>query len=109
LSWYRNPNNSAENPAFCDGTIVSSSLIFPQRIRADKTQLLFGVLRALPAIVLREIYTLLSVFITNPNFKTNTAVKVVMSVVPEMLVTLILVFVGIQTRNIRKLRNLGKA
>lgn len=54
---------------------------------------------------MREIYALLSVFVTDPNFKNETAPKVVLSVVPEMLVTVSLVFAGIRTRNIGKLRN----
>lgn len=75
----------------------------------NKMQLLFGVFRGLPFIGLREVYALLSVFITNPDFKNKTAVKVVMSIIPEMLMTLLLVFVGIRTRNIGKLRNMNKA
>ena len=58
---------------------------------------------------MREIYALLSVLITDPNFKNETAPKVVLSVVPEMLVTVSLVFAGIKTRNIGKFRNKSQA
>jgi hypothetical protein len=85
------------------------SFNFPTAICANKIQLLFGVLRGLSFIGLREVYTLLSVFIKNPNFKNNTTAKVIMSVVPEMIVTLLLIFVGFQTRNIGKLRGISQA
>jgi tartrate dehydratase alpha subunit/fumarate hydratase class I-like protein len=52
---------------------------------------------------------MLSVFIANPNFKNNTAAKVVLSVVPEMIVTVFLVLAGVKTRNISKLRTMNKA
>lgn len=67
------------------------------------------MLCGLPFLGVREIYASLAVFITNPNFKNETAPKVVLSVVPEMLVTLSLVFAGIKTRNIGKLRNKSQA
>ena len=54
-------------------------------------------------------YSVLGIFLTNPAFKNSTAAKVVMSVVPEMLFTALLIFVGIQTRNIEKARGANKA
>lgn len=71
--------------------------------------MLLGVLCGLPFLGVREIYAMLSVFIANPNFKNNTAAKVVLSVVPEMIVTVFLVLAGVKTRNISKLRTMNKA
>lgn len=66
-------------------------------------------MRALPFILVREIYALLGVFIKNPDFKNNTTAKAIMSVVPEILCTVILLFVGIHARNICKHRNMTGA
>ncbi|KAN0096524.1 hypothetical protein V8E51_015329 [Hyaloscypha variabilis] len=92
LSWFQPPEHMPENQAYNDGTT-----------------LLLGVLFALPFLGLRELYGMLSVFIKDPNFKNNTAAKVVLSVIPEMIVTVLFAQAGTRTRNINRLRNMDKA
>ena len=68
------------------------------------TQLFIGVVVALPLVALRLVYAVVSLMLelnTSPShFTTSLAVKVCLSVVPEMLVTVVLLVVGVSTRNI---------
>ena len=68
------------------------------------TQLFIGVVVALPLVALRLLYGVVSLILElNPSpshFTTSLAVKVCLSVVPEMLLTVILLAVGLSTRDI---------
>ena len=72
-------------------------------------QLLHGTALVLPFVGVRDVYAALSIFISSAAFKNSLAAKVVMSVVPEMIVTIILAVVGIRTRHISALRKVEKA
>ncbi|KAH0562410.1 hypothetical protein GP486_002895 [Trichoglossum hirsutum] len=76
---------------------------------ADGTKLLYGVAAALPFLGFREIYAVCSAFITSPGFTSSLAAKVCLSVVPEMIVTIILAAAGIVTRDISKAIKKGDA
>ncbi|MCJ1391435.1 hypothetical protein MMC18_004299 [Xylographa bjoerkii] len=73
---------------------------------AEGTKLLYGVLVALPLVALRLIYAIISLFLeaggSSSAFTTSVAVKVCMSVVPEMIVTIVFVVAGISTRSMHK-------
>ncbi|CZR64615.1 uncharacterized protein PAC_14513 [Phialocephala subalpina] len=76
---------------------------------AEATLLLYGTALVLPFVGVRDVYAALSIFISSAAFKNSLAAKVVMSVVPEMIVTIILAVVGIRTRHISALRKVEKA
>jgi len=63
--------------------------------------LLYGVIFALPFIGLRTVYAVCTVFVTSPGFSSSLAAKVCLSVVPEMIVTLGFIVVGVATRDIK--------
>ncbi|KAI9851329.1 MAG: hypothetical protein M1838_003970 [Thelocarpon superellum] len=71
---------------------------------ADGTKLLPGVFVALPLLLLRLIYGIVSLLLLlyHPTsaFLSSVAAKACLSVVPEMLIVIGFVFVGIRTRNI---------
>ncbi|MCJ1433824.1 hypothetical protein MMC27_003189 [Xylographa pallens] len=73
---------------------------------AAGTKLLYGVIAALPLIGLRLIYAIASLLLevngSSSDFTTSLAARVCMSVVPEMIVTLVFVVAGIRTRNMHK-------
>ena len=57
---------------------------------------------------MRVIYSVLATFIDNPDFKDNMTVRVVISVVPEMLLIALMALGGIMTRNIASLEKMKK-
>lgn len=67
------------------------------------SQLLLGVVIALPLVAVRLVYGVSSLMLelNNPysEFTTSLAIKVCLSVIPEMLLTIVFVVVGISTRN----------
>ena len=67
-------------------------------------QLFIGVVVALPLVALRIAYAVVSLILDvndSPSpFTTLLAVGICLSVVPEMLVTVVLLVVGVSTRNI---------
>ena len=69
-------------------------------------QLLYGILVALPLVVFRLVYGAISLMLEldhpNSSFLTSTVAKVLLSTVPEMIVTVILLAAGISTRNMYK-------
>lgn len=69
-------------------------------------QLLYGVLVALPLVVFRLAYGAISLMLElnhpNSSFLTSTVAKVLLSTIPEMIVTIILLAAGISTRNMYK-------
>jgi len=75
----------------------------------EATMLLYGTALILPFIGCRDVYAALNVFLTSTAFKNSLTAKVILSVVPEMIVTTILAVVGINTRHISKLRKIDKA
>ena len=66
-------------------------------------QLLYGILVALPLVVFRLVYGAVSLMLElnhpHSSFLTSTVAKVLLSTVPEMIVTIILLAAGISTRN----------
>lgn len=68
--------------------------------------MLYGVVAALPPVGLRLIYAVITLVLeinrSSSDFPTSLAAKVCMSVVPEMITVVILVIVGLDTRNISK-------
>ena len=98
-------------PAYAAGTIVSSALpllLLPST--HTRWQLLYGVLVALPLVVFRLVYGAISLMLElnhpHSNFLTSTVAKVLLSTVPEMIVTIILLAAGISTR--KMYNGLGK-
>ena len=69
-------------------------------------QLLYGVLVALPLVVFRLVYGAVPLMLElnhpNSSFLTSTVAKVLLSTVPEMIVAIILLAVGISTRKMYK-------
>ena len=69
-------------------------------------QLLYGILLALPLVVFRLVYGAISLMLElnhpNSSFLTSTVAKVLLSTVPEMIVTIILLAAGLSTRNMYK-------
>lgn len=69
-------------------------------------QLLYGTLAALPLVVFRLVYGAISLMLElnhpHSSFLTSTVAKVLLSTVPEMIVTIILLAAGIITRNMYK-------
>ena len=69
-------------------------------------QLLHGVLVALALVILRLVYGAISLMLElnhpTSSFLTSTVAKVLLSTVPEMIVTIILLATGISTRNMYK-------
>jgi hypothetical protein len=53
----------------------------------------------MPFIGCRLVYGILSFTLSNPSFANSLAWKVALSVIPEVVVTTILVLVGVATRN----------
>ena len=94
-------------PAYADGTMVSS---FLQLILLPCThtilQLLYGILVALPLVVFRLVYGAVSLMLElshpHSSFLTSTVAKVLLSTVPEIIVTIILLAAGISTRKMYK-------
>ncbi|MCJ1399121.1 hypothetical protein MMC11_002323 [Xylographa trunciseda] len=72
----------------------------------DGTKLLYAVLIALPLVAVRLIYAVVSLLMevngTGSGFTTSVAAKVLMSVVPEMLATIVFVVAGVATRDMHK-------
>lgn len=66
------------------------------------TKLLYGLIVALPFIGIRELDAVLSNFVTSHTFLSSLAVKVCLSVVPEMIATVCFVTAGLITRNIKR-------
>ena len=66
-------------------------------------QLLYGILVALPLVVFRLVYGAVSLMLVlnhpHSSFLTSIVAKVLLSTVPEMIVTIILLAAGISTRN----------
>ena len=94
-------------PAYVAGTMVSSSLSLPLLPSTHTMlQLLYGILVALPLVVFRIVYGAISLILElnhpNSSFLTSTVAKVLLSTVPEMIVTIILLAAGISTRNMYK-------
>ena len=94
-------------PTYADGTMVSSCLpllLLPSTHTI--LQLLYGTLVALPLVVFRLVYGAISLMLElnhpNSSFLTSTVAKVLLSTVPEMIVTIILLAAGISTRNMYK-------
>lgn len=54
----------------------------------------------LPFLAMRGIYATLTVFLPPSAFKTSLAARIIMSIVPEMIVVVGLVAMGIHTRMI---------
>ena len=69
-------------------------------------QLLYGTLVTLPLVVFRLVYGAISLMLElnhpHSSFLTSTVAKVLLSTVPEMIVTIILLAAGINTRNMYK-------
>ena len=91
--------------------MVSSYLPLPLLpLTYTMSQLLYGVLVALPLVVFRLVYGAISLMLElnhpNSGFLTSTVAKVLLSTVPEMIVTIVLLAAGISTRNMYK--GLGK-
>ena len=91
--------------------MVSSYLPLPLLpLTYTMSQLLYGVLVALPLVVFRLVYGAISLMLElnhpNSGFLASTVAKVLLSTVPEMIVTIILLAAGISTRNMYK--GLGK-
>jgi hypothetical protein len=53
----------------------------------------------MPFLLIRLIYGLCYYFVTDPNFTTSVAAKVVLSVIPEMIAVFVLILVGMNTVN----------
>jgi len=53
----------------------------------------------MPFLLIRLIYGLCYFFVTDLSFQTSVPAKVCLSVVPEMIVVLVLIFVGTNTVN----------
>jgi hypothetical protein len=64
--------------------------------------LLNGVVFALPFIGIRELDAVLSNFVTSHTFLTSLAVKICLSIVPEIIAVMIFVCAGFGSRNIRR-------
>jgi hypothetical protein len=56
------------------------------------------VLFTLPFLLCKLIYGALSFFLYDPNFATSDTIKAVMSFVPEIIATVVLLWVGVATR-----------
>ncbi|MCJ1382350.1 hypothetical protein MMC17_005463 [Xylographa soralifera] len=73
---------------------------------APGTKLLYSVLVALPLVGIRLLYAVISLLLevsgSSSDFTTSVAAKVCMSVVPEMIATIVFVLAGIVTRNMHK-------
>ncbi|CAF9928923.1 MAG: hypothetical protein ALECFALPRED_004175 [Alectoria fallacina] len=73
-------------------------------IYRDGSKLLLGVVVALPLVAVRLVYGVSSLILelneSSSEFTTSLAIKVCLSVIPEMLLTAGFVVVGINTRNI---------
>ena len=73
-------------------------------------QLLYSVLVALPLVVFRLVYGAICLMLElnhpHSSFLTSIVAKVLLSTVPEMIVTIVLLAAGISTRNMYK--GLGK-
>ncbi|KFY33594.1 hypothetical protein V494_07476 [Pseudogymnoascus sp. VKM F-4513 (FW-928)] len=69
-------------------------------VPSDGTRLLHGVAAALPFIALREIFAAGSSFAPSSSFTSSLAVKICLSVVPEMVSIIILSVAGLSTRGI---------
>ena len=69
-------------------------------------QLLYSTLMALPLVVFRLVYGAVSLMLElnhpHSSFLTSTAAKVLLSTVPEVIVTITLLAAGISTRNMYK-------
>jgi hypothetical protein len=93
--------------AYAEGRTVSARTPHQKQSKTDSIlQLLYGVVAVLPFIGVREIYAAGSDFATSSDFTTSFALKVALSVVPEIIVVVILVYGGLKTRNISQvLRN----
>ena len=90
---------------YADGTKASASLLL--LTPTDKgIQLLYAVLAALPLVLLRLIYAIVSLLLdlggSGSDFTTSVAAKVVLSVVPEMIVAIVFVVAGIATRDMHR-------
>jgi hypothetical protein len=59
----------------------------------------------MPFIGCRLIYGILSFTLSNPSFANSFAWKIALSVIPEVIVTVILVLVGLATRNMWRERH----
>jgi hypothetical protein len=62
--------------------------------------LLYAVLISLPLTLLRGIYGAVSIFQSNSEFASSLAVNVCLSVLPQLLIAVVFVVVGLMTRNI---------
>ena len=93
-----------QTPTSGDGSKVCPVSAFIMLCADSFTQLFIGVVVALPLVALRLAYGVVSLILdlnTSPShFTTSLAVKVCLSVVPEMLLTVTLLMVGVSTRNI---------
>ncbi|KZF24327.1 hypothetical protein L228DRAFT_281412 [Xylona heveae TC161] len=69
------------------------------------TMLLISVFASLPLICLRLVYATIYFTVHSSTVKTSLALKVCISVAPEMLVIALFVVVGVLTRNLNEERN----
>lgn len=75
----------------------------------EGTWLLYAVSLALPFVGCRELYAVLSTFLTSPTFANSLAIKVCLSVVPEVIAMVLFTAGGLSTLQIaQKIRTTGK-
>jgi hypothetical protein len=71
-------------------------------------QVLYAVSLALPFIGCRELYAILTTFLTSQSFATSLVAKVLLMVVPEMIAVTVFTAVGLSTLKIaQKIRAVG--
>ncbi|MCJ1323195.1 hypothetical protein MMC15_008549 [Xylographa vitiligo] len=73
---------------------------------ANGTKVLYGVVAALPLVGIRLVYAIASLLLevngSSSDFPTSLAAKVCMSVVPEMIATVVFVVAGVSTRDMHR-------
>lgn len=74
----------------------------------DATLLIWGIITALPFIGCRALYALLSTFVQSASFRDSQAVKAAMSTAPEIVTVIVLVYMGVKTKDMSKLRKMNK-
>ena len=91
---------------YANGTKVSTSALSHPTSTDKALQVLYGVVAALPLVGIRLVYAIVSLLLevngSSSDFPTSLAAKVCMSVVPEMIATIVFVVAGISTRDMHR-------
>jgi hypothetical protein len=88
--------------------VGAHSMVEFGRVLADELKLAGGAVIALTALFIRILYTVLGAFISsasfNPRTGGTTAEKIFLDILPEFILTIALVTVGVASRNLRRER-----